>query len=233
MFQEIKKQTKNTKRETERILSHYALGIERQTYQSLFTIGEITEERFVALNDSILRQIDFLEHNILPEERKATFQVAPNVPKFTCWQTGWLSKLCPTSWLKFIFKSYRKSKIIDRMIHYRARRIASWRVLRDFKSLQKNHDLFQHSHTIAKIIKRYEGWNKNSEAKIAQMEKLYPKTIMKERLRMAEQECLKREHKIEREFFEKGFLNQKVFLEMEEAVEQREGACRRKGLFRD
>jgi len=225
---EIKGNTKCV-REIEKLLSHYALGIEKRTYKNLFALGEITEERFVPLIGSILRQIDYLEQDILPEERKETHKVATEIPK-QCDFCKIISILLSKKLAKNWFKIYQKNKILSRMMHYRARRIASWRVIYDFRKLKSGHTLFQKSHIIAKIIKRYEGWNENSESKIAQMETEFPEIIMAERLRMAEQECFRKEHEIEREFFEKGFLNQKVFEEMEEEVEKKEIACcRRKG----
>lgn len=226
-FEILKNETKGSHREMEQILSYYALGIEKRTYKNLFEIGEITEERFVALEDSIMRQIDFLDQNILPEERRATFQVAPNIPKEKDVAKKF-RRYCPKGLMSRYFKKYERTKILSRMMHYRARRIASWRVINEFKKLKEKHLIFTKSHTISKIIHRYEGWNKNSEAKIKQLEKQFPDVINVERLRMAEQECLRREHEIEREFFEKGFLCHKVFEEMEEAVDRKKSACNRK-----
>jgi len=230
-FEKLKNDAKSSQREMEQILSHYALGIEKRTYKNLFELGEITEERFVALRDSIMRQIDFLEQNILPEERKATFQVAPAIPQKKDISQK-IKSCCPKHLFDRYFDRYQKTKVLARMMHYRARRIASWRVINEFKKLKEKHHIFTKSHTISKIIHRYEGWHKNSEAKIKQLEKQFPDIINTERLRMAEQECLKREHEIEREFFEKGFLCHKVFEEMEEAVEKKESACKQqKGQF--
>lgn len=223
-FKALSKSLKDNEREVEKILSSYALGIEKRTYKKLFSLGEVTEDRLVALSDSILRQIDYLEHDILPEEREETHQVAPNIPEFANWECK-IGKILSRKFLMKRFEKYKKSKILLRMMHYRARRIASWRVIHDFRKLEKNHMLFKKSLIISKILSRYEKWNSNSESKILELEVTFPEIIRIERLRMAEGACLKKEHEIEREFFEKGFLNQKVFEEMEDAVEKKESAC--------
>ncbi len=217
-------------REIEKLLSHYALGIEKRTYKRLFSLREITEERFLALIGSILRQIDYLEQDVLPEERKETHKVATEIPQ-ECQLNKIITNLIPKKIIENWFNSYQKEKILSRMMHYRARRIASWRVIHDFEKLKHDHTLFKKSQIVAKIIDRYKSWNKNSELKIAQMEKDFPEIITEERLRMAEQECFRKEHELEREFFDKGFLNQKVFEEMEEEVDKKEVACCRETKY--
>jgi monovalent cation:H+ antiporter, CPA1 family len=218
----IQIQTPKGRRETEKLLTHYALGIELKTYKGLFAIGEITENRYLALRESIYRQTERLEQDILPEERRLQQIFAPQIPT----QPSWLAPSgLGKSFLNKIFTQYRKRKILDRVMHYRARRIASWKVVYEFERLQKDHPIFTKSHIVAKIIKRYRNWNHNAESKMDHLEKEFPQTLMPQRLKIAERECLKKEHQIEQEFFEKGFLNEKVFEQMEGEVVLRERIC--------
>lgn len=225
-LQKLKKEVPKYERETEKILTHYALGIELKTYKRLFELREISENRFMALQGSIIRQLDYIEDDVLPEERKETNKVAPCIPK----QPQRINKIKMTwlrRWFCGLFQKHKTARILSRMMHYRARRIASWKVISEFEELSHNHEIFKNSRVLRTILKRYRCWNKNSELKMSEMENKFPKIITPERLRMAEQECFKKEQSIEKDFLEKGFLNKKVFEELEEDTSRRAKNCRR------
>lgn len=221
----LKKSFPDNKREIEKILTQFALGIELKSYKNLFATREICETRYLVLRDSILRQIELLEQNILPEERKFTSKVAPMVP-LKCL----FSEKVKWRWLKNLFKkrfiAYQKQKVLLRLQHYRARRISSWKVVQDFELLRKNHQIFKKSEVIDKIIKRYRFWNKNSEEKMSDLENDFSEIVHKEREKMAENSCLRREDEIEKEFFEKGFITEKVFENLEDEIDLKAQKCK-------
>ena len=207
------------KKEIEKTLTRFALGIEIKTYKRLFELGEISEKRVGVLLGSIFRQTDRLEKNILPKEQKINETYAPHIPKkkiyrFKCFQKKW--------------DQYRKHKITERLQHYRARRIASWRVIVDFENLQKTHPLFQKSEIVDEMLRRYRHWNANSEKKMGHLERKYPEITEPFRVRAAESSCLNREQELEKEYLEKGLISEKVFATMDAAVRRRQ-EC----IFRD
>ena len=172
-----------------------------------------------------MRQVDFLEADVLPEERlEKKGKVAPEIPR-NCKFNKILNLFLSDKKIKKIFKKHQENKVISRMAHYRARRIASWQVILDFEKLRENHSLFRDSEVISRILKKYREWNTNSEIKIQEIQQEFPEITLKETRRMAEQECFRKEHQLEQEFFDKGFLNQKVFNEMEENIEKKETIC--------
>lgn len=211
----LKKSFPDNEREIEKILTQFALGIELKSYKNLFETREICETRYLVLRDSIFRQIELLEQNILPDERKLTSKVAPVVPH-KCRFSGKIKLM----WLKKLFEKrfvgHQNHKVLLRLQHYRARRISSWNVVQDFELLQKNHEIFQKSKVIEKIIKRYRFWNQNSEEKMMDLEQNFSSIVHKEREKMAENCCLRREDEIEKEFFEKGFITEKVLENLED-----------------
>ena len=152
----------NDKREIEKVLTHFALGIELKSYTRLYRLKEISESRYNILIESILRQIDRLEKNILPEEMAFNIHYAPNIP------TGKLKGF----WAPFK-KIIREKKILERYQHYRSRRIASWQVILDFQALEVEHKIFADATIIQKILKRYTGWHNLAQKKLAHLQNQY------------------------------------------------------------
>lgn len=199
-------------RESEKILTHFALGIEIKSYRRLFELREIGESRAEVLLGSIYRQIDRLEKDRLPTEEMYRKKYAPDIPqekKSSClfgrWQR-WRRKKC----------------ILDRFQHYRARRIASWQVIVDFQDLQKQHPIFADSDIVKNILKRYKIWHNNAVKKVEHLQNKFPNIIGDFRKKMATNVCLKKERIIKKELFEKGLISEKVFEHMKADIEQRE-----------
>ena len=219
-LEKVKKILPKSDRENEKILTHYALGIELKTYKTLFEKQELSEDRFITLRNSIHRQEERLENDILPDERKFTAKFAPVIP-IACP----LCKNIKIKWLKKLitkaFKYRQTQQIKLRLQHYRARRIASWKVAYDFEKLEESHSIFKDSETVKKIIKRYKDWNQNSKAKMSTLEKKFPIIVIKERLQIAEGSCFKKEQEIEKEFFEKGLICEKVFEDLDAEIEKK------------
>lgn len=228
-FKKLKKMFPNSEREAEKILSRFALGIELKTYKKLFALREICETRFLVLRDSIFRQTERLDDDLLPEERVKTSKIAPEIPEKWNWlknmNDGLLKK-----WGEKLFAHHQKVRILHRLQHYRSRRIASWKVIQDFQFLQKNHPIFSHSPIIERIIERYKFWNENSEIKMAELEEDYYDIAHPAREKIAENACLRREDEIEKEFFEKGFITEKVFEAMEDEIDQKAQKCKNDDL---
>ncbi len=205
-------------REIKKTLTHFALGIEMRTYRRLFERGELCERRLSVLQGSILRQFDRLDKDILPSEYISLHSYAPSIPH---------EKSCPVDMalVKKFWCKYRIHRISERWQHYRARRIASWRVVLDFEELQTTHPLFQKSEIVEQIIKRYAHWNENSEKKMKHLEAQYPEFIGPLRLRVAQASCLKHETELEKEFLGKGLISEKVFENLDEDVRRRQEQC--------
>ncbi len=224
-FGKMKKMIANDARELEKVLTHFALGIEMKTYRKLFAMEEISEDRFVVLQSSILRQTDRLDHDILPDERKASNQYAPLVPK-THWLASSLKKMGFEKPGERCFEILRDTRIKARLQHYRARRIASWKVVYDLEKLKKDHPVFKNCEVTRKIIERYRGWNKNAETKMDTIEREFPDIVIPLRTAMAERSCLERERELEKEFLEKGFISEKIYAELDQEVHQKQKRCR-------
>lgn len=205
-------------REIEKTLILFALGIEMKTYRRLFERGELSERRLRILQGSILRQFDRIEKDVLPTEYISKVSYAPSIPHM---------KACPfeAEWLKNLWKKYRTHRISERWQHYRARRIASWRVILDFRDLKGTHPIFKKSEIVEELLKRYKGWNGNSEKKMRHIENQYPEVINPLRLMVAEASCLKHETELEEEFLGKGLISEKVFENLDEDVRRRQEKC--------
>ena len=158
---------------------------------------------------------------MLPDER-ANFsaKVAPEIPSIP----PFLKNKKTSFWYRIshaIFQQHKRHKILSRLQHYRARRIASWKVIQDFQKLSQAHLLFRNSKLIFKIIRRYEKWTKNAEQKVSEIEHKYPEITQKYRISIAQNACLNKEKELEQEFFEKGFICEKVFCDLEDEIHRR------------
>ncbi len=216
----LEKRLGNNARELEKMFTHFALGIELQTYRKLFAQEEITEERFVVLRESINRQIDRLERDTLPDERQPSHKYAPEVSE-ECSVSRIYKFLGLKSWAKKVCKSHKHQKIISRLQHYRARRIASWKVVKNFESLVEDHPVFKKSPVVQKIIDRYKKWNENAEFKMQMLEKEYPQIVIPHRTYVTEKACLEQMKYIEKKFFEKGFISEKIYENLEGEIQER------------
>ena len=205
-------------RESEKVLTHFALGIEIKAYNRLFELREISESRYEILLGSIFRQVDRLEKDILPNEDQFARKYAPNI----------CAKKCPFWWLKKFYKWQYHKQILERYQHYRARRIASWQVILDFESLKTQHDIFTQSKVVDKILKRYRNWQGGAIKKVQHLENQYPNTITPFCIHMAENVCLKKERIIKQELLEKCLISEKVSQKMEEEISVREDSCERR-----
>jgi len=56
----------------------------------------------------------------------------------------------------------------------------------------------------------------------------YPELVTATRVRMAERSCLEKEKKIEQEFLEKGFISEKIYADLDDAVGKRVKGIRKK-----
>ena len=227
---DIEENLKDNQREFTKILTHYALGIELKTYNQLFAMEEITESRFIVLQQSIHRQLGRLERDLLPEERSVTYKYAPSIPKHF-WLSTLLQKYGFTYQGEKILKAYKKSRILARLQHYRARRIASWKVIQDFKQLQKDHVIFADSPIVKKIITRYNKWHLSAEKKMQALENKFPETVTQMRIQIAKRSCLEKEKKIEAAFLEKGFISEKIHGEFNQHLEEKLKSTRHKSWF--
>lgn len=205
------------KREVQKMLARYALSIERQVYQDLYDHDEIDGRRFYVLQGSIERQLDWIQEDVLPEERHKNANIAPNIPvwdKLSC-----ISNYIPKSLVKNLFCWYQRRQIICRWLHYRARRIASWQVMRYFETLLSEHQDLTHQSDFEKIIQRYARWHHNALAQVQKLEDQYPKALDGPRLQMVEKLCQKKEHEIEYAFWKSGLIDQKVYDDLEEKLQ--------------
>ncbi|PID70200.1 hypothetical protein CSB37_03425 [bacterium DOLZORAL124_38_8] len=205
-----------SKREIEKVLTHFALGIELKTYLRLFRLNEVSERRYAILRESILRQIDRLEKDILPDEIELTTHYAPMIPEVPA-----------HCLLKKLKEMHRTAKILERYQHYRSRRIASWQVLLDFKELRNQHKAFADAEIIGKILKRYTKWYKLAEKKLEHLRNQYPEIIEPFLLDTAKNICIRKEKIIEKDLYEKGLISEKVYalLRKEKSKAQEDHFC--------
>ena len=197
-------------REVEKILMRHALFIEKKSYEKLFENNEISEKLFLILLESIFRQIDRLNRDQLPHERKTSKKIAPKIPEKISRIFLFFGKFGKKIWEKF-----REKKILEKMQHYRARRIASWKVFLDLEKLSGRRGLFENSSILEKIIIRYKKWNLNAEIKTDVLEKNFPKLVRQKKIEIAEFSCAKMEKKIKKIFLQKGLISEKVFLALQ------------------
>ncbi len=221
---ELKDTYKENKRETEKILTHYSLGIELRTYKKLFHYKEISEDRLASLVSSINRQLGRLERDELPDERKSPPKIAPPIPKKYIWEAEKIPFIGP--WVDYLYQAYRRKKVVSRWQHYRARSISSAKVVRDFQILYKEHDVFKHSPIVKKIMQRYKKWNVNAEKKIQKLEADFPEILRKTRFNFVQNMCFLQEKQIEKEFLDKGFISDKIFEDLQEDIRSRSKKCR-------
>ena len=210
-------------------MTYHALGIEKKTYTRLFEHHEISEERYLVLNESVMRQLDRLDRDELPDERKSPEKIAPDIPKevpsFSHLKLKIVRKIA-----RYFYKKFRNKKILERMQHYRARRISSWKVILDFEKLSTYHGLFEESKILQKIITRYRKWNLNAEIKMDKLEVKFPNVIHAARVKMAKHSCLHLTKKLETEFLEKGLISEKVFEDLRQALRKQFDKNLRQGI---
>lgn len=223
-LKKLKKGLKNNHRALEKILTHFALGIELKTYRKLFENREVSEERFVVLRESIDRQLDRLEHDVMPGERQPRHKYAPEIVVSHRLETV-LRRLGWSVWADRLKKRSQQHSIISRLQHYRARRIASWKVIQNFERLRTDHPVFRGSVVVEKIINRYYAWNENAEHKMVELETLYPQVVIPYRIAMADQACLNKVKRLEKEFLEKGFISEKIYDSLDLDLREKKKAC--------
>jgi len=205
-----------SERETEKFLTYHALGIEMQTYRKLFEWHELSEKRYMALSESMIRQTERLDGDELPDERISQKKMAPEIPD-ACRYSEKLWFGVPRK----ILDRHRKRQIMERMQHYRGRRISSWKVILHFESLMKNHPLFHNSKILKKIINRYKQWNQNTEEKIENLIHSFPDVISPTRVRVAERACMRLERDMLHNFHKSGLISEKVYKKMKEDLNGR------------
>lgn len=220
----LEKSLDNNQRALEKILTHYALGIEMKTYRKLFVNNEVSEERFVVLRESMDRQLDRLDHDVLPDERQPEHKYAPEVDE-RCILELILRKLGLNKLAAVRANIFKNSRIVSRLQHYRARRIASWKVVLDFERLQSDHPVFKGSVVVDKILERYKQWNNGAEKKMLELEVRYPEIVIPYRVTMADRACLSKVKKLEKDFLEKGFISEKIYDSLELDLKARTKAC--------
>lgn len=223
-LQRLEKSLDNNDRALEKILTHFALGIEMKTYRKLFVDREVSEERFVVLQESIDRQLDRLEHDTLPDERQPQHKYAPEMHE-RCLVEKSLRWLGFGKMAEARANYFRNQKIVSRLQHYRARRIASWKVIQDFERLRSDHPVFRGSKVVDKILERYHYWNDNAEKKMIDLEDKYPNTVIPYRITMADRACLSKVRRLEKNFLEKGFISEKIYDSLELELKARTKAC--------
>ena len=64
-----------------------------------------------------------------------------------------------------------------------------------------------------------------------EIEKDFPDTVVPMRIMMAERSCLEHARTLEKEFFEKGFITEKIYAELDQEVDKKQKKCRRRGAF--
>jgi CPA1 family monovalent cation:H+ antiporter len=223
-LQRLEDSLDNNKRALEKILTHFALGIEMKTYRKLFANNEVSEERFVVLRESIDRQLDRLDHDVLPDERQPRHKYAPEIND-RCLLEILLRKMGLHYWADSRALIYKKNRIVSRLQHYRARRISSWKVVLDFERLQSDHPVFKGSEVVDKILVRYRRWNANAEQKMIELEAKYPEIVIPYRVTMADRACLSKVKRLEKDFLEKGFISEKIYDSLEIDLKARTKAC--------
>ncbi|MDH3324115.1 MAG: sodium:proton antiporter [Candidatus Peregrinibacteria bacterium] len=211
---------KKSSREIEKILMYHALGIEKKCYENLLEHYEISEERFCVIRESIYRQLDRLDRDELPEERKSPIKYAPEIPKEVP-EFNEIPFEGVRNFFQNLFVNYRKRKILERLQHYRARRIAGAKVIFDFEKLREHHAIFGEKDILDNIIERYKGWHKNAQEKVEQLEKKFPKIVVPARMKIAKNSCFKKERKCQKEFCGKGLISEKVYQDLKENLEKK------------
>jgi len=207
-------------RELRKIASFHALGIEKKCYEELFQNHEISEKRFCVLIESIHRQTDRLRRDELPDERKSPAKYAPEIsvhpPKFIDRLPNFAKNIARRK-----FKNFQKKQIHERVQHYRARQIASFKVILDFRRLAEHPEIFGNSKIIEKIIRRYEKWHQNAREKTEKLEMKFPKIVKSLQIRIATHSCHCLEKKAQKSFLEKEFISEKVAQKFENDLEIR------------
>ncbi len=212
----FEKTLKKRIRETEKFLTYHALGTEMQSYRKLFDQHELSEKRFMVLMESMERQTERLDRDILPDERQEQPKIAPEIPHH-----------CPFSEETFfgipqkIYLKYRDHRIIERLQHYRGRRISSWKLIRSFRDLKEKHPLLRNSKVLEKIIRRYEKWHANAEKKMEKLESRFPHLVMGAKIHMAERVCLRLEKTLIKKFLDANLVSEKVYKKMDENLAER------------
>ncbi len=203
-------------REIEKILSYHALGIEGQTYRQLFDRYEISEQRYLVLVESILRQRERLERDELPQERQSKAKFAPVIPQSCQWAPTTLWGIPHRWWVA------RRDRLIrERLQHYRARKIASNDVIEEFSELLANQNFHIEAKIIQKIINRYRKWNRNAERKLQGIRGAFADVAHQAEIQMAEHSCLQKEIRIEEDFYRKGLISARVHRDRQTDIAQR------------
>ncbi|MCB9809622.1 cation:proton antiporter [Candidatus Peribacteria bacterium] len=172
-------------REIEKMLNYHVLMIELQEYHKLFQLKEISEKRLQVLQESIWRQVDRLELDILPEEHeKIGGKTAPHIPKQCRWQQSTLFGL-PYKW----WRRKRQKQILERLDHYRARALSGRAVIQQLQHMHQMKELQCEWPMIDRIIARYVAWVANAEEKAEALRTEYPELLFEAEMQVAEHYC--------------------------------------------
>jgi hypothetical protein len=177
------------------------------------------------LRDDVFRQRDIISRSSIIDIKNASMvnnKIAPEIVK-NIELPELLKKntfICFT-WEK-INKWRKRYSISERLKHYRARRIASWKVLMSLKDLYDNHSIFKNSEIIKNIYCQYQEWHKSTEKELERINDDYPEISEKIRLSFIKKTCLRQEKKSEISFFENGFISEKIKKNIDEMIEAEE-----------
>lgn len=195
------------------ILKRHILGVEKRSFLKLYHHGEITQELLNILLNNVNRQMETVRTGEIVRLGRLT-NVDPN---------GWWVKLMTKLGAKNLKDRVRKKEIMLRYEMYRARLISTSDVLEALKDIKET-NVFINKELIKEFESRYKTWCKKAEKKLTALEKEDSLACEVIQIYLAKQAAFHVEKKMIAGLNASGMTSPKVYNQLIEDLEARQGS---------
>lgn len=186
------------------ILKQYLLGIEKNIFHYLYVNEEITQDLLIILLNNINMQLENIDSLKKTKLGAITF-FDPD---------GWFVSLCKWLGFKKWAQSVKEKEIMLRYEMYRARVIATSRVLDSLEEIQSCR-LFFEKNVIEELKTKYTQWHENASRKLALLEAEHHSVCRRVQIYLAWRAALHVEEKKLKQFIRSATSSDKVYIKLQ------------------
>ena len=208
----------------ENMLRQHCLGIERQIFYALFAREEISESMLGRLVRSADRQLEVLESGEMPMISKpSSLPIGQRVAQKIANIKANMALFSHTTLGKNILRWALRREVRQGHQRRRARRVASWNVLKYLDALAES-DLLPRKRVVEVLRKRYVDYHARAKKNQLELEAAFPEFLSSVEHFLAQRACLAMEHELLTDLYQRGILSDNVFhrliAERDDALEE-------------
>jgi CPA1 family monovalent cation:H+ antiporter len=188
-----------------RVLSVYAIGIEKNTLKNLYMYKEITEPIYTKIHQELDVQFQTIEHGSLIDEEPLDGLV------------------CKTRLGKIIERSFRSKHVVihERYMYFRAKRIMARKATKELKKIATGQfNILQDQTILREAIEHYQKLETKAHELAVKVKEQHPEIIRTLNCEFAERGLLKAKEKFLEELKTKELITPKVYIMLKQELEK-------------